>query len=188
MFINFVIDASDKGDIIKAIKLLSYHLNEEVENMGNKDKIEFEDLKELINSVPFEARMILTEARIIYGPLEELPITYPGLIPGAYNYIDNGLKIHYLRTKLISLENSLHINAIGILEDFFRKYGPVQKLMGATVDYLSSEIKPEMLEEAYNWLIDKVKLWEEEHEGKIMEEKEAKCQKLNSDPVQPKDG
>ena len=37
MFINFVIDADNTGDIIKAIELLSYHLNEMTKNEDNRE-------------------------------------------------------------------------------------------------------------------------------------------------------
>ena len=65
MFINFVIDADNTGDIVKAMELLSYHLN-------NKEvELTQEDLKNLISSVPKEAQHIIYQAGTLYLGLDQ---------------------------------------------------------------------------------------------------------------------
>jgi arsenate reductase-like glutaredoxin family protein len=65
MFINFVIDADNTDDIVKAIELLSYHLN-------NKEvELTQEDLKNLIASVPKEAQHIISQAGTLYLGLDQ---------------------------------------------------------------------------------------------------------------------
>ena len=65
MFINFVIDADNTGDIVKAMELLSYHLaNKSLEPKKN-------DLKNLIASVPKEAQHIIYQAGTLYLGLDQ---------------------------------------------------------------------------------------------------------------------
>jgi hypothetical protein len=92
MFINFVIDADNTDDIVKAIELLSYHLGNKSlepkkENWANEEIKKFENLNELISSVPEKAKHIIKSANILFGDLE-VP---NNLSNQAYKYITEEL-------------------------------------------------------------------------------------------------